>query len=153
MRIVIDPVKYKAYLRAKRMRLTIEHYKKEIMEASAELLLEHTFRRSDMNGEDRIQDLPLPEARLAQGTSEQPKAFGLIVKDLTAASALAKQLSMKSGRLISLYISTPQKKAEEEKDEAVQSAVLIHVLQKITSDLNLSLLEISNNLEELEKAW
>ena len=143
MKIIIDPVRYKAYLRAKRMRLTIEHYKKEIMEASAELLLEHAFRRNDMNG----------EAGLAKGTSEQPKAFGLIVKDLTAASVLAKQLSMKSRRLISLYISTPQKKAEEEKDEAVQSAVLIHVLQKITSDLNLSLLEISNNLEELEKAW
>ena len=136
-----------------RQRKFLLEEERKAIEARIGLLLEHIFRRNDMNGEDRIQDLPLPEARLAQGTSEQPKAFGLIVKDLTAASALGKQLSMKSGRLISLYISTPQKKAEEEKDEAVQSAVLIHVLQKITSDLNLSLLEISNNLEELEKAW
>ncbi|KKL61073.1 hypothetical protein LCGC14_2199000 [marine sediment metagenome] len=136
-----------------RQRKFLLEEERKAIEARIGLLLEHIFRRNDMNGEDRIQDLPLPEARLAQGTSEQPKAFGLIVKDLTAASVLAKQLSMKSRRLISLYISTPQKKAEEEKDEAVQSAVLIHVLQKITSDLNLSLLEISNNLEELEKAW
>ena len=144
MKIIIDPVRYKAYLRAKRMRLTIEHYKKEIMEASAELLLEHAFRRNDMNG----------EAGLAKGTSEPTKAFGLIVKDLTSASVLAKQLSTKSFSLVSLYISKPPlQKEEKDTNEAVQPLVLTQALQEITNNLNQSLLEISNNLEELEKAW
>ena len=107
-----------------------------------------------MNGEDRIQDLPLPEAGLAQGASEPTKAFRLIVEQLTAASSLAKQLSTKSGSLVSLYVSKPPlKKEEKDKNEVVQSVVLIHVLQEVTNDLTRNLHEISNNLEELGKAW
>ena len=138
MKIVIDPIKYGVYLHNK-----VVERKRQEMEARAELLLKNAFRRNNMNG----------KAGLAKGT-DQPKAFGLIVKDLTSASILAKQLSTKSFSLVSLYISKlPLQKEEKDTNEAVQPLVLTQALQEITNNLNQSLLEISNNLEELEKAW
>ena len=139
MKIVIDLVKYQAYLNRRIVEKKIDR-----MTRKAELLLENAFRGSDMsNGAGAI-----PEA------VKTPKVFELLVKQLTSASVLAEQLNGKSTGLVSLFIDKHQKEIEKKTEEkAVQSPVLAHALQEIVSALNQSLLEIANNLEKLENAW
>ncbi len=134
MKILFDPVTYKAYL----------HHKKQEMEAIAELLLENAFKGDDMNGAEAG----------APTVAEQPKVFGILVKELTSASILAEQLNKKSAGLISLFIDkSPKPREEITKEKAVQSPVLAHALAEVTTNINRNLLEISNNLDKLEKAW
>ena len=135
MRIKLDPEQ-----RAEVLEMIYELRKQEI-EANEELF--NLFRRDVMDS-----------AAGAPTTEAPPKVFELLVKQLTSASSLAEQLSGKSEGLVSLFIDKPPQKIEEKTTEkAVQSPVLAHALTEIVSNLNKSLLEISNNLEKLENAW
>ena len=131
MKIVIDPIKYKAWLHRKMVKR---------IKANEELL--NIFRGNDMDMN-------------AEGATEaMPKAFDLAIKGFTRCAETAIQLNSRSAKLASLYtgICEPQKDKEEEKEKR-DSAVLVHVLRDIEDKLRRNLDEISNNLEKLEKAW
>ena len=119
--------------------------KRQIMEANAELLLEHAFRRNDMDS-------------MGPGTgaeAEAPqKAFKSITKTLTKCEEISKQLSIRSGKLVSSFtgMNEPQKEVTDELKK-VDSFVLLRVLSDIEAELCRNLSEISNNLEKLENAW
>ena len=115
--------------------------KRQIMEANAELLLEHAFRRNDMN-------------MGAEVKTTEPKAFESITKTLTKCKEISKQLSVRSRELVRLLTGMEKpSKDSAEKLKKVDSVVLIHVLQDIEVELCQNLSEISDNLEKLEKAW
>ena len=146
MRITIDPIGYKSYLRRKKW---TEKQKKFVLEEKrkiAEILLEHSFRGNDMDTSART-----PGAQVA---SAPLKDFEMVIKTLTACNQEASQLSDRSRKLVSLYtgISEPPGDEQEKKLE-VDSVVLVHVLRDAGNDLNQSLSEISDNLEKLENAW
>ena len=137
MRIIIDPIRYKAWLHKK-----IE----KRVKANEELL--NAFRRNDMpNGTG------MGSGQEAKGTEPQ-KDFEVKIKTLITCKELASRLSIKSAKLVSLYtgLSEPQKEKEQEKKE-VDSTVLVHVLQDIGNELGQSLAEISDSLTKLENAW
>ena len=140
MKIVIDPIKYGAHLHSK-----IVERKRQEIEARAELLLEHAFRSNDMNSG--------ASGMRMQAAETSQKIFQLVTETLTKCKEDALQLSIRSGKLVSAItgVSEPQKEMKEK--AKVDSVVLIHVLKDIENELSQSLLEISNNLEELEKAW
>ena len=86
-------------------------------------------------------------------TTDEPKAFGLVTKQLARCSQTALQLAKRSKKLVSLYVgeSIPQKEKCEEKQAG--SVILTHVLRDIENELSQRLAEISRSLDKLEKAW
>ena len=119
----------------------IQHMKE--MEARAELLLEHAFRRNDMDGQGQGGQVP----------GKAPKAFATIVDNLTACSCKAATLSKRSSGLVSLIIGESKPQIEKDCEETKPSVVLIKVLSDTIIKISKNLNEISNNLEKLEKAW
>ena len=87
-------------------------------------------------------------------TEAPPKAFEQIVKTSTRCSETARQLAVRSEKLVSLYIGedVPQKDKCTEEQE-VASVVLVHALKEVEIELAQSLSEISRSLEKLEQAW
>ena len=126
--------------------------KRQIMEAEAERILEHAFRRNDM---DSMGPGTGAYGRSSAPTTEAPqKAFKSITKTLTKCEEISKQLSIRSGKLVSSFtgMNEPQKEVTDEL-EKVDSFVLLRVLSDIEAELCRNLSEISDNLEKLENAW
>ena len=129
-----------------KQRKFILEQKRQEMEDRAELLLEHAFRRNDMNGE------PQGSGAIA-GAAKAPKAFATIVSNLMACSNRAAALSKRSSGLVSLITGESKPQIEKDCEEKKPSVVLVEVLSDIIISIDNNLSEISNNLEELEKAW
>lgn len=122
----------------KQARFILEQ-KRQVMEATAENLLEHAFRG------DNMCDSATAEPAL--------KDFAVIVKTLTQCKEVASQLSTRSRNLVSAFTGISKPPEEETEKLKVDSVVLVHVLRDIEGDLSRSLNEISDNLDKLENAW
>ena len=111
-----------------------------------ERVLENVFKGDNMTGGQ------------TEKTEASQKAFESITKTLTKCKEKAKQLSVRSRKLVSLLTGQSEPKVgylEKDKEEKlkVDSVVLIYVLRDIEEELCISLSEISNSLDSLEKAW
>ena len=126
-----------------KQRKFILEQKRQEMEDRAELLLEHAFRGNDMDGQGQGGQVP----------GKAPKAFATIVDNLTGCLHTAAALSKRSSGLVSLITGESKPQIEKDCEEKKPSVVLVEVLSDIIISIDNNLSEISNNLEELEKAW
>ena len=108
-----------------------------------DVYLNEMKRRNNMPGELAAPDSAAPQ-----------KAFESITKTLTKCEEISKQLSIRSGKLVSSFtgMEEPQKEVTNEL-KRIDSLVLLRVLSDIEAELCRNLSEISDNLEKLENAW
>ena len=133
MKIVIDPVKYRAWLHKKMVKR---------IKANEELL--NLFKGDNMTGGLGGQ---------AGATEAKLKDFEVVVKTLTDCKEIASSINERSRKLVSTLTGQSKPQKDEKEKKHIDSVVLVHVLRDIENDLGKSLNEISNNLEKLEEAW
>ena len=99
----------------------------------------------------------IPERVTGQDSAPRPmKVLEEVVKELDIVSEIAARLNIQSTEILRKFTgSVPIKEDKEDKiaERQPPSTILVHRLQEIQRDLNKNILEISSNLEELERIW